>query len=100
MGKLNQAQCENLIFQFFLHKNFLPPGTDNTNWGDVTIKGLALDDPPLDNDPNFHKRKVSLELQSFASILGGQLKSPIDFLKKPEKTLMEFATWCSENNEG
>jgi len=100
MAVFTKNQCQTFIYRYFLRQGWLPPGTTRHNWGDVTMKMLYMDDPPLPSDPHYQKKKAALDLQDHFLTFGGGIESPLAQLKKPTLTLRELAEWCSENQVG
>jgi len=77
----------------------LPPGTTLETWPTVKMQDLLFDDPPLPSDPDFQKRRVSLDLRALYYALGSTLADPFQQLKKKTLTLGDFAQWCYENQK-
>ena len=99
MAKLSLKACRGLVYQNFLREGWFPPGTTLQNWDELTMSDLLFDDPPLPGDPDFQKRRVSLDLRSLFYALGRQLADPFGQLKKKGETLAEFSKWCYENHQ-
>lgn len=96
---ISQRQCRSLIYRYLLNEGWLPRGTTTSSWRDVTLAEIDFDDPPLENDPHFQKKRVALDLQNLFFVLGSDLASPLGQLKRGESTLVDLADWCAENNE-
>ena len=97
MAGVTKAQCRVVIYHLFLSEGWLPAGTTSSNWGEVTIGELQLDDPPLPSDPHFQKKKLALEFQAAFIRFASSIASPLSELKKSTETLAELAVWCFEN---
>jgi len=94
MAKLSQIQCRSIVFRYFLTEGWLPAGTNEDNWGDVTVRDLELDDPPLPGNPDLQKGRAALDVQNLFHILGSKIPSPLGRLREPALTLRDFADWC------
>jgi hypothetical protein len=88
------AQCRSLVYRYFLVEGWLPRGTTNQNWRDLTMRRLQIDDPPLPSDQDLQKRRIALDLQNLFFVLGGEIESPIDQLRDGTLTLGQVAQWC------
>jgi hypothetical protein len=99
MAKLSLNACRGLVYQNFLREGWLPSGTTAQNWSGLTMADMLFDDPPLPGDPNFQKRRVSLDLRSLFYALGRELEDPFGELKKKTETLGDFAGWCYDHHE-
>lgn len=91
MAKLKKNQVRSLVYRYLLNQGWLPPGTTVTNWPDVTIGDLGIDDPALPSDPDLQKKRIALDLQELVATLGSQIPSPMQLLKKASMTLGDFA---------
>jgi len=100
MPKLSQVQCRNLIFRFLLTEGWLPAGTTEDNWGDITVLRLELDDPPLPGNPDLQKSRAAIDIQNFFFVLGSKIPSPLGRLREPELRLVDLADWCSTEQTG
>jgi hypothetical protein len=94
MATFTPTQCRSLVYRYFLVEGWLPKGTTTTNWRDVTIRRMQIDDPPLPSDQDLQKRRIALDLQNLFFVLGGELESPIDQLRDGAVTLSQLAQWC------
>jgi hypothetical protein len=99
MAKLDLDMCKGLVYQDFLREGWFPPGTTLQNWDALTMSDLLFDDPPLPGDPDFQKRRVSLDLRSLFYALGRQLADPFNELRTKDETLAEFSQWCYDNHQ-
>ena len=99
MAALSKKQVKNLVYWFYVFHGKFPPGTTYDNFEELTMGNLQVDDPELPGDPNYEKKKLALELQWQFDKLGYKLTSPLEEMKKKQKTLLEFHTWCFENHE-
>ena len=97
MAKLKKNTCRAIVYNQLLLDGWLPAGTTDTNWWNVTVGQLQLDDPPLPSDPHFQKKKLALELQAAFIRLNSALSSPLAQLKSSTQTLDDLAIWCFEN---
>lgn len=98
--RISLNQCKSLIYLYFLTEGWLPPGTTHRTWQNVTMKELAMDDPPLPSAPDFQKQCIALDLQTQFFRMGGEIPSPLSQLKIPTRTLGELAQWCFDNQKG
>ncbi len=94
---LNQTQCDNAVYYGFLANGWMPTGTTVDNWEAVTFGAMHFDDPALPSDPDFQKKRASLDIQHAFFLLNGAIKDPIDQLKQSETTLRQFSDWCFTN---
>jgi hypothetical protein len=99
MAAFTAAQCRSLVYRYFLVEGWLPRGTTNQNWRDVTIRRLQIDDPPLPSDQDLQKRRIALDLQNLFFVLGGEIESPIAQLRDGTMTLGQVAQWCCANQK-
>lgn len=98
MAKQTEKFCDNVVRNHLHLQGWLPPGTTKENWEKVTIDQLQLDDPPLPSDPHFQKKRLSLEFQAMFYSVGSKLKSPLQELKTPAKTLRDLSDWFFSNH--
>ncbi len=95
--KLSSTQVKNVVASFFLFHGKFPPGTNSSNWQDVLMGDMQFDDPPLEGDPHFEKKKLSVQLQQSFNTLGASLKSPLSVLKKTSRRMRDLVKFCDEN---
>jgi hypothetical protein len=82
-----------LVYRYFLREGWLPPDTTDQNWDAVTMGQMLFDDPPLVADPDFQKRRISLDIQALFFALGRTLADCLPQLKNRALTLADFAGW-------
>jgi len=99
MAKLTRNQCRTTVFIYFLQEGWLPAGTTNKNWDEVTMDQIDFDDPPLPADPDFQKRKASMDLQVVFRSVGAHMPNALEILKDEEQTLGDLAKWYFDNQE-
>lgn len=96
---LSKENVRTLILWFFVDHGKFPPNTNKDNWQAVKMSEMQWDDPPLPNDPNFEKRKLSQLLQIQFNSMGLKIKSPLETMKKKQNTMKDLWEFCFENME-
>ena len=99
MAKAPAVLCRSIVKNYFLHEGWLPRGTAVEEWKAVTFEQMDIDDPPVEVDPHFQKKKIAVALQHAFQLAGGSLASPLAELKKPASSLGDLADWCIENSK-
>lgn len=96
---LSKKVVKNLVYFFYFFRGKYPPGTAYSNFEQLTMGQLQIDDPALPSDPDFEKKKLSVELQHQFFQLGYRLPSPLEKMRKASLSLGEFHEWCHENHK-
>src|SRR5256885_14778742 len=99
MANHDHNMCKGLVYQNFWGEGWFPPEPPLQNWDALTMSDLLFDDPPLPGDPDFQKRRVSLDLRSLFYALGRQLADPFNELRTRDETLAQFSQWCYDNHQ-
>lgn len=97
--KLSRNQCRSVLYHYFLYEGWLPPGTGDEDWPDVTMEAMRFDDPPLPDAPHLQKERIALDIQRLFFVLGDGVASPLERLKDSDETLGGLAEWCFENQK-
>ena len=95
--KLSRKQIENLIALFFLHIGRFPPGTDGTNWKQVKMSDLSLDDPPLPGKPDYEHKKYAELLTLDFNKLGVKMPGLEKQFANDDLTMGELVDYCVAN---
>lgn len=94
---LSKTAVEKVVLFFFARRGMLPVGTTAANWRTVTMAQFQFDDPPINNEPHFVKKKISQELQTMFNDIGIGVSSPLPVLKRPTATLGELTSTLHES---
>jgi hypothetical protein len=93
VAALTKRQCRSLVYRYFLNDGWLPPGTTMTNWDQVTLGSMGIDDPAVPGAPDVQKERIALDLQNLCHVVGSDVASPLAQLEKDKSTLGDLAEW-------
>jgi hypothetical protein len=97
---LSTGATRALLYRYFLSEGWLPAGTTESNFLDVSVTDLGFDKPAMPHAPNLQKDRAGLDLQSLFYALGSRIPSPTVHLRSKTLTLAGLATKIHDSQKG